>query len=1505
MNSKVTYRQQFTRCGKPRCRKCSEEGSGHGPYWYAYWSEKGRTVSKYIGSKLPADIAAKQNTTGDDKHAAITGKAAQQMADPVLRIYLLGQFRLDRKVEHEWRAVDSRTWHRRRARALLGCLLSSPGRRLGREQVMDLLWPDLDVDIAANRLNGAVHELRQILEPDILRPAASHMLRLERDILELADNTQIWVDAEEFENLLKEADTTTDTGRVKALLEAAANLYQGSYLLEELYSEWATQRRDALQRAWASLLLKLAQILIERKEFVNAIETLDRLRSTDPGNETALQRLMILLTQIDRRGEALQAYQRHAEMLQRDDESYPLPETVELYERLCQGHVPTLPVPKVEGTPEQEQIAVEIVQQAQRSPHDVAFARPIFQLGRHNQSPLIGRELELQTLYEVMHAIEGTTATPIQPRQKSSTKAHDLPAVPLMPPGHIHFLLLKGEPGIGKTRLAEELSLAAYARGWTVAWSRSYEQESSIPYHPWTELLRALFQSTSTFTELVQRMVFTNEASSALPGSSPLKIEQLGALLPDLNMRSLTTNTKSIPSVPHEQDRLHLWEAALALIGACSTLQPLLLVLDDLHWADDSSIELLTYLVHHLQNRRVLILGTCRDGEVAPQHRLRSLIADLRREQTIATVSVQPLTQSQIGSMVSHLSGEIVHSIQTQAAGNPFFAEELARHVSATNEDEDPFEAIALDEQMQDELYPLYARDSRKARLERARGAERGLNRSENLLPEAIAAVLERRLNRLSSDCQNLLGKAAVLGGSFELSQLKPMIGEQNEDDILDLLEEALHAGILTEEGTGAHIIYHFWHPLIISHLYGRLSAARRAQLHRKAAEAVKTISSEKAAEAVKTISSEKAAATIVYHLSKGGGDPKQIAHYAEVAGNQAYMLAAYAEAQQYYLQVLQALANNAWETTAGIDIQKQLQYILTKDIALFPFANPLYACRTLERIAECSVILGNFEEGRRFYENILKLRATEHFQRIVYSTAMNNEQQQTEAQIQALLWREIGNTWSATGDYERVYDCYRIGKEVMARAAISSGAAWACLHIQYGAMLRLDGNYYEARRYLQEALAMLEEAVQHPLQAIHKEEMQKIHSSGRQIDASLVISDSGNTSGETLLTRTERALKGDPLEIGYAQERLGIVAASLGENTTALKHLHTALVIYEQSELVSVVARVCGNLGAVSITQGDHDAAWKYLRRSLDLAERGGDLPNMTFVTHNLGDLAQRAGKLHEAEQWFKQSIALAERITDRELISSSRVALASVQIDLGDCQQAAANIKQAIKSARAIKSSRCIRHALIGLADLRIAQATEELQSLQFIEEDNGQAQHYLLRAQSILQRATTLEGMEVENIIEGKYLLALVYFWLHDLNSATRTAQQALQDAQEHETPGIVGRSLQLLGRILASQDQQQQADTYFQLAIQLCQAHGLQLDYARMLYNYSDVLLQRHEALSQSNISHFKQPAARTLQEQGLSYLYEARTIFADCQAATNLRLAENTLARFLHPQTLPL
>jgi predicted ATPase len=513
-----------------------------------------------------------------------------------------------------------------------------------------------------------------------------------------------------------------------------------------------------------------------------------------------------------------------------------------------------------------------------------------------------------------------------------------------------------GETGIGKTRLAEELSHDAHTRGWAVAWTRAYEQEGAVPYRPWVELLRMLLKNISTGM-LVSSVGSRSHAESlASIHYTPTILERLSTLLPELrNLLPQNDRTYAHYSqLPPEQERLHQWEATLELLNILSKKTPLLLVLDDLHWMDESSRELLAYLTRHIQDQRILLLGTCRDVELAPGDTLLKLITDLRREQAIVTLPVQPLTQSQIGSLVAHLPQDIVHSIQTQAGGNPFFAEELARMSEALLSS-----SISSENQNSAAFSPFIAHNDEGGIDVSAVPPARGT------LPEGIAAVLERRLGRLSSECQLLLGKAAVLGGSFEFNQLLYMSNELHEDTLLDLLEEALHAGLLTEEGSGAHITYHFWHPLIVSHLYERLSAARCAQLHRRAANALLQAHEGNEGEV---------AAAITHHLMKGGGDSLQVAHYAELAGTQAYSLSAYIEAEQYYLQAIKTITQGKLPLREGVNESAPSK----SATSLTEIPDPLHVARLLERVCECRMVQGNFEEARNGFECITLWRSTE-----------------------------------------------------------------------------------------------------------------------------------------------------------------------------------------------------------------------------------------------------------------------------------------------------------------------------------------------------------------------------------------------------------------------------------------------------------------------------------------------------------------------------------------------
>jgi len=1471
MNGKVTYRQQYTRCGKQRCRKC-KEGAGHGPYWYAYWSENGRTISKYIGIHAPADLdISKQDSSSSPEgtdpkaqhspfvsflHTPSSRSSLSETAEQegrkrtrvlpetaslqaLLRVYLLGQFRVERREGTDWQSVSNRTWQRRRARALLGCLLSQNGRRMGREQAMEALWPELDIETAANRLNGAVHELRQILEPGIGRPASSKLLRLERDILILADSSEIWVDAEAFEALLNRANTTDDPGQLEQFLEDAWTLYEGDYLLEELYSEWAAARRESLRRSWMGLLLSLAELRAKRGALTSAIEPLDRLLTADPTHETAVRRLMILLTQLDRRGEAIRAYERLATILKRDYESEPLSETVELYKALRQGQIQ---VPYIQhdplvrpGTAHQRsgesERGLSFVRQTTNAAEVLSadttmmplttwqhLPRPALPPGRHNQSPLIGRDRELESIRQILltiHALPSPMDSVEVRKTGTPDQRHRL----------AHFAMMLGETGIGKTRLAEEISQIAHTLGWRVAWTRAYEQEGTIPYRLWTDILRSLLQDIplDQLITMVEGKVgqAADTASGALnpAATAQVKLARLASLLPELTIPQTPAQTNRFvtPAAP-EQERFHLWEAVLSLLNALSRPAPLLLVLDDLHWTDDSSLELLAYLARHQQNERIMLIGTCRDTELSPSANLRALLNDLRREGVLAIFPLQPLTQTQIARLIAHLPHELVTSIQRQAGGNPLFAEELAR-----------FSEAIQGESGNNGHYPARTPEVGPG----------GINRSATL-PETIAAVLERRLNKLSNECQALLSKAAVLGGSFEFSLLVRVTGEtaSNEDSTLDLLEEALRSGLLTEEVNGTRIVYHFWHPLIVSHLYERLSAARRAQLHRRTAQAL--IDQHAGSEA-------KEAAAIAYHLDKYGQDKEKLASYAELAGNQAMVLSAYPEALHYYRQALETLQSCTPE-----DQQ-----------------DPMHLANLLELMAECNALQGNSAEARQQYAQVLQLHETRqpdasHFA----SKAAFLAWQQEEAQVQGLLWRAIGNSWRYIGEYHQAHECAERGKQVLRAAGITSGAAWACLQNLDGNTYWTEGNFAEAQRHMQESLTMQEE-VMHSIQEGADGRAYQEHAPAPP------------------LTHSRRALLGDPLELAQAHESLGVVAASIGQYTESLQQLHTALNILETHDLISIMSRMCGNLGAVYAMRTEHSIAITYFKRALELAERTGDIPSKVLVTGNLGDVAAHNGNLTEAATWIADSLVLAEQITDKDHTSWAWVALATVQQDLGNMREALESIRRSLATARSVKSRARVGFALVALADWRVTCAMY-MRHLETGKASESAYQRLLRAARAAIERVEGLEDIDTETQCTSQVVQTAIYYLSGERELAQQQAVKTLEEIRQSEMMHLIGRAQRLLGEILAEQGREQEADRFFEEAIETFKHHGLRLDYARALQRYGTCLLQRCRRARSRR-------ADTALYQAGLASLQEARDIFEACQARLDLQWVERLLA----------
>lgn len=1385
MNSKITYHQQVSYCGKPRCRRC-REGIGHGPYWYAYQTVNGRTIRTYIGKEPPAEMQLRPAET------AIS--TVTELPTTLVRLYVLGQFRLEHRNGQQWQAVKDAAMQHQRVRSLLSCLISSPGRKLGREQVMDMLWPEADFETATHRLDRAVHSLRQLLEPGRSRPATSSLLLTEYQIIQLADQEQLWTDADAFDSLVVQARASNDPGQTEQLLEEAMMLYCGDFLPDERGADWLQTRREGLRRSWIGLLLELADLRITREALSSATDTLDRLLSVDPTNEAAVQRLIVLLARSGRRGEAIRAYQRFADVLKQEYHIVPLLETRSLYEAVQRGEDPATgrhPQRAVKEKLEPAQYQSEIGGVDRTLPleqvgdrEEQAFA----QIGRSHQGPLVGREQELQTLHQILRLTE--QATRIKLAGQKTTRG--MAPISLEAQLHEQCVLLIGDVGIGKTRLAEELGREAKRRGWAVAWSRAYAQESSVPYHLWTEALRkAMVQGLWQRQEIARR---------------PLIYQSLSTLLPELH--DLLPQSDIVPVTPAEQEQIRLWEATRSLLTIISESTPLFIVLDDLQWADGSSCELLSYLVRQLRGYPIMIVGTCRDIELPNDHPLHSVLIDLQREQAVEILPIQPLTNEQIRALLSYLPEPVAQNISARAAGNPFFAEELARSVRAQ----------------------LGVPDSTETRNAVSQSSAPG---AVPELPDTISAVLDLRMGRISNACQRLLTRAAVLGGAFEFQSILAMEtngSHADEDAILDLLEEALQAGMLTEEGSGTRITYHFWHPILVSHLYDGLSAGRRASLHRKAAEVLRQ---------VYTGREEEGAATIVYHLANGGADSAQIAHYAELAGDRAYALSAYPEAEQHYRLAVEHLGTLPEST--GRDERLRMAYLL-------------------ERVGECKRFRGNSEEARSFYEQALAVRSHP----LILASATDR---QYEAQIQALLWCEIGWTWYNTGNYAQALQCYERGEQLLREAEVLIGAAWANLRRQQSYVKWQEGNYDEAHHLAQEALRLFEEVL-----AQEKPIIKNISHS----------------------THSRRTLEGDPVDLGRTHTLLAAAAATLGESNEALNHLNVALTTFEQFDRQREIANVCCNLGDLHLRRAEHAMAKAALRRALSIAEGIGDIPIMSVILGNLGVLAARLGDLTEAETWYRRGLSLAEQINDPVYVSLLHSYLAAVTTDQGRLNEVGGLLGHALGIARAMKINPCSGFALIMLGNLRIAQAVSiEVDHFNSLAGMNGNASRlkYLKRARASLQHALTLEGLEAETRTEGQLILAQVSLLAGELEMAWQQVTATIEEAQRYELLWLVARAHRLLAEILAARGQQEQAIAYFKHTIQVFHDNGMRLEQARTLQSYGSTLIHYHKV-------------EEATFRQGLSYLHEAKQIFEECNAIMDLKSLNLLLSQHSSPAITP-
>jgi len=465
--------------------------------------------------------------------------------------------------------------------------------------------------------------------------------------------------------------------------------------------------------------------------------------------------------------------------------------------------------------------------------------------------------------------------------------------------GHGRLFLLTGEPGIGKTRLADELAARAEAAGALVLWGRCWESGGAPAYWPWTQILRSY-----------------NRVVASGPETEPL----LAALAPLGDIAAgRGLSTASAAPEDFEQARFRLFDSLTTFLYEAARRQPLVLILDDLHAADTPSLLLLRFLARELRAARWLIAGTYRELEASRDAQRGPILADIGREGRV--LAMRGLTRSDLDDYMRQVAPSapqsVADAVYRVSEGNPLFVAELLRLV------------------VQDSS--LIANDTDAAAVRLA-------------IPDQLRVAIRRRYDPLGDESQRVLAVAAVIGREFDLAVLEHAVDPPAAVPMLRILDQACAIGLMSPvAGTVGH--YSFAHALIRETLYDDLGPARQAQAHRRVAQAIEEV---RAADLAPYL------AEIAHHYFRAAadGDVEAAVAYACRVGERAVSLLAYEEAARHYQQALDALHLRRGGAAPG-DAETACRILLALGDAQWGGADLVAMRGTFLRAAEAARQLG------------------------------------------------------------------------------------------------------------------------------------------------------------------------------------------------------------------------------------------------------------------------------------------------------------------------------------------------------------------------------------------------------------------------------------------------------------------------------------------------------------------------------------------------------------------
>ncbi|HHF98097.1 MAG TPA: tetratricopeptide repeat protein, partial [Candidatus Aerophobetes bacterium] len=764
---------------------------------------------------------------------------------------------------------------------------------------------------------------------------------------------------------------------------------------------------------------------------------------------------------------------------------------------------------------------------------------------------------------------------------------------------------ISGEIGVGKTRLIQEVAKDAYFQDTLLLSSNLSATTKSIPYFPFREIIRAL-----AYKEC-------KECIKQIPEVYQMEITKI---VPELSNRA-----KKMEKGIFMVDKYRLFEGIRRFLSIESSKRPLFILLDNIHWADDGSLELLYYLIRSLRESPVFFFLIFRIEE-SKEGNFQNILQLMSREGLYKEIKLAPLRIADVALMLSLIldakpSTRLIDYIFNETGGNPFFIEELVKSLEENN---------ALVWNKEEWVFD----ENRKV-----------------VIPYSLEGVVERKLSMIDSDAHRLIEYASVIGREFNFSLLREITGI-NEGQLFDLMDEILGMRLLKESGSEQ---YCFSEDLIREIVYQKISRGKLKRYHQIVGEKLLSLYKRHTNEVVEELANH-------FYLS---GDRKKAVKYSIIAGDRARDAYANKDAIRFYTRAIESLdktiKNRAVKEIECLKKRAEVLNLIGENKkAILDLKDAIKKSKLMgdkKEEADCLIVLSKVYQDTGQYDKASKIskKSLEIYKKL------------GDKRGKAEIFKRIANIHFYLGEYQKALEFYQ--RSLKIEEAIEDLLGQAENLNNVGVVYQTLGKFNQALEFFQQSLKISKAIADREIEAKSLNNIGIVHYNlGEYTDA---------------LRYYENSLKIFE-EVGYRNavakslSNIGNIHHSLGEYEKALEFYKNGLKIMEEVGDIQAEATNLFNTGSIYENLCNFDEALDLYQRSLKIVEEIGDRQMEVACLASIGNIHSEKNNYSLAETYVSKAFSLAQEINSKPLIVYVLLRIIAYNLVKGDLNEAKKRLKE-----------------------------------------------------------------------------------------------------------------------------------------------------------------------------------------------------------------------------------